>query len=74
MTHEEKIAMRNMIEHKSADLLERLERFCAESSGLTLMQIGEVSDVLKDLAEVEKNLAKVHHLESEHPIHDEKKY
>lgn len=74
MTHEERKVMRDMIEHKSADLLERLERFCAESSGLTLMQIGEVSDILKDLSEVEKNMAKVRHLESERPVHDEKKY
>lgn len=74
MTHEERIAIREKIAWKSADLLERLERFCAESSGLTLMQIGEVSDVLKDLAEVEKNMAKVRHLESERPVHDEKKY
>lgn len=74
MTHEERISMRNMIEHKSADLLERLERFCAESSGLTLMQIGEVSDVLKDLAEVEEKLAKAYHYESKNPHYDEKKY
>jgi hypothetical protein len=38
------------------------------------MQMGEVSDILKDLSEVEKNMAKVRHLEKEHPIHDEKKY
>lgn len=74
MTHEERMAMRNMIEHKSADLLERLERFCSETSGITLMQMGEVANILKDLSEVEKNMAKIRHLESEHPVHDEKKY
>ena len=74
MKHDERIAMRDMIERKSADLLGRLERFCAESAGLTLMQIGEVSDALKDLSEVEKNLAKTHHYESEHPHYEEKKY
>lgn len=74
MTYEEKTVIREKIAWKSSDLLERLERFCSEVSGLTLMQMGEVSDILKDLSEVEKNLAKVHHLESEHPVHDEKKY
>ena len=74
MTHEERIAIREKIAWKSADLLERLERFCSEASGLTLMQMGEVSDILKDLSEVEKNMAKIHHLESERPVHDEKKY
>lgn len=74
MTYEEKTVIREKIAWKSSDLLERLERFCSEVSGLTLMQMGEVSDILKDLSEVEKNLAKVHHYESEHPVHDEKKY
>lgn len=74
MTHEERMVIREKIEWKSADLLERLDRFCSEVSGLTLMQMGEVSDILKDLAEVEKNIAKIHHLEKEHPVHDEKKY
>jgi hypothetical protein len=74
MTHEERTAIREKIAWKSSDLLERLERFCSEVSGLTLMQMGEVSDILKDLSEVEKNMAKVRHLESEHPVHDEKKY
>ena len=71
---EERIAMREMIEHKSADLLERLERFCAAASGLTLMEMGEVADMLKDLSEVEKNLAKAHHYENECPRYEEKKY
>ena len=74
MTYEEKTVIREKIAWKSSDLLERLERFCSEVSGLTLMQMGEASDILKDLSEVEKNMAKVRHLESENPVHDEKKY
>lgn len=74
MTHEERMAVREKVERKSADLLERLERFCSETSGLTLSQMGEVADMLKDISEVEKNLAKAHHLEREHPRYEEKKY
>ena len=74
MTYEERIEIRGKLEWKIHDLFERLERFCAETSGLTLAQIGVVSDVIKDMTEAEKNLAKVHHLESDHPVHDEKKY
>lgn len=74
MKHEERMAMRDMVEHKSVDLLARLERFCSESTGLTLSQMGEVADMLKDISEVEKNLAKAHHYETERPRYEEKKY
>lgn len=74
MKHEERIAMRGKIEHKSADLLERLERFCTAASGLTLMEMGEVADMLKDLSEIEKNLAKAHHYESDSPRYEDKKF
>lgn len=74
MTHEEKMAVREKLEWKTSELFERLERFCMENSGLTLSQMGIVSDILKDMSEVEKNLAKIHHLESEHPHHEDKKY
>jgi hypothetical protein len=72
MTHEERIAFRSEIEHKAKSLMERLKKACAEPMGWSEMM--DASDILKDLSEVEKNLAKVHHLESEHPVHDEKKY
>lgn len=74
MTHEERMILREKIEWKVSDLFERLERFCSETSGLTLVQIGVASDVLKDLADAEKNLAKAKHLEKEHPYHEDKKY
>lgn len=74
MTHEERMVVREKVEFKSADLLERLERFCLENIGLTLSQMGEVADIIKDISEVEKNLAKAHHYEKESPRHEEKKY
>lgn len=74
MKHEERMAMRDMVEHKSIDLMARLERFCSENAGLTLSQMGEVADMLKDISEVEKNLAKAHHYETERPRYEEKKY
>ena len=38
------------------------------------MEMGEVADMLKDLSEVEKNLAKAHHYENECPRYEDKKY
>ena len=72
MTHEEKIARREEIYHKSKTLMERLGKACAEPMGWPEMM--DAADILKDLSEVEKNMAKVHYLESERPVHDEKKY
>lgn len=72
MTHEEKISRREKIYHKSAALMERLEKACAEPMGWPEMM--DAADILVDLSRVEKNMAKVHYYESEHPVHNEKKY
>lgn len=72
MTHEERTAFRMTLEHKAKSLMDRLEKACAEPMGWSEMM--DASDIMKDLSEVEKNLAKIRHLESEHPVHDEKKY
>lgn len=74
MTHEERIAFRMKLEHKAKSLMDKLEKACAENTPITWQEMMWASDIMKDLSEVEKNLAKVHHLESEHPVHDEKKY
>lgn len=74
MTHEERTAFRMKLEHKAKSLMDRLEKACAENTPITWQEMMWASDIMKDLSEVEKNLAKVHHYESEHPVHDEKKY
>ena len=74
MTHEERMMFRNKLEHKAKSLMDRLEKACADNTPITWQEMMWASDIMKDLSEVEKNLAKVHHLESEHPVHDEKKY
>lgn len=72
MTHEEKIARREKLYHKARTLMERLEKACAEPMGWAEMM--DASDIIKDMSEVEKNMAKVHYYESEHPHHESKKY
>lgn len=72
MTHEEKIARREEIYHKAKALMERLGKACAEPMGWPEMM--DAADMLKDLSEVEKNMAKVHYYESEAPHHEGKRY
>jgi hypothetical protein len=72
MTYEERMAFRSELEHKARFLMEKLKKACAEPMGWSEMM--DASDIVKDLSEVEKNLAKVHYYESERPVHDDKKY
>lgn len=72
MTHEEKLACRDAIHHKGRILMERLEKACSEPMGWAEMM--DAADILKDLSEVEKNIAKAHYYESERPHHEGKKY
>lgn len=74
MTHEERIMFRQKLEHKAFALYGRLEKVCADSEQMTLGQMSEAADIMKDLSEVEKNLAKAHYYEREHPHYEEKKY
>lgn len=72
MTHEERVAFRLKLEHKAKFLVEKLEKACSEPMGWPEMM--DAADIIKDMSEVEKNLAKIHHYESERPHYDEKKY
>lgn len=74
MTHEERTMFRNKLEHKASKLMDRLEKACADSTPITWQEMMWSADIMKDLSSVEKNLAKIHHLESEHPHHEDKKY
>lgn len=72
MTREERIAFRDKLSHKAKFLVEKLEKACSEPMGWPEMM--DAADIIKDMSEVEKNLAKTHHYESERPHYDEKKY
>jgi hypothetical protein len=74
MTHEERVAFRTKLEHKAKGLFERLERACADTQQMSLPEMSIASDIMKDLSEVEKNIAKIHYYESERPHFEEKRY
>ena len=54
--------------------MDRLEKACADSTPITWQEMMWAADIMKDLSSVEKNLAKTHYYENEHPQHDDKKY
>lgn len=72
MTHEEKKAHREHIQHHAKGLMERLERACQEPMGWEEMVWA--ARILKSLSSVDKNIAKTHYYECEHPHHEDKKY
>ena len=74
MTHEERVMLRDKLEHKAKSLMDRLEKACAEITPMTWQEMVWAADIMKDLSSVEKNLAKANYYESEHPRRDEKKY
>lgn len=74
MTHEERTAFRNKLEHKASRLMDRLDKACSDAIQITWQEMVWASKIMKDLASVEKDLAKVYHYESQDPFHEDKKY
>lgn len=52
-------------------LMDKIEKISREKSTWTLTELGDVADIIKDLASTEKNVAKSHYYFSEH---SEEKY
>lgn len=68
MTNEESKKMHEDFHKGVRMFLDKLEKVGREKSDWTLCEMGKVSDIMKDLATVEKDLAKIHHMSSEHPV------
>lgn len=47
-------------------VLSKVEAFQAKNSEITLDELFKIADIIKDMSEVRKNLAKEHYLLSEH--------
>lgn len=67
-------ATKIMLKNMPVFLAEELIALYKIKTPYKLMEMGEVADMLKDLSEVEKNLAKAHHYETECPRYEDKKY
>ena len=46
-------------------MMDKIEKIAKEKSSWTLCEMGEVADIMKDLAMTEKGIAKAHHIYSE---------
>ena len=58
MTHEEKIAMRKAIYEHLNILLNKVHKMFASSNELTIQQMMDASDILKDIAKADSAMSK----------------
>lgn len=71
MTNEER---KNMYErfHSGVKMyLDRIEKISREKATWTMTELGDIADIMKDMSEVEKNIAKAHMIYCDH---DEETY
>lgn len=66
MTHEERHKLHCDFHAGVRMMMDKIEKVAREKSSWSLSELGEMSDILKDLASTEKDVAKVYHLYLEH--------
>jgi len=74
MTHEEKMAMRKNIYAHLSVLLEKVHKMFQASSELTVQQMIDASDILKDISSADKSLSKACYYDSLKGDAGERKY
>lgn len=68
MTNDEFEACKERIHKGMQMVLEKAEHIGRTETMWSMEELGEMSDITKDMSEVLKNIAKTHHYLSEHPI------
>ena len=48
-------------------MMDKVEKMAREKASWTLCEMGQLADIMKDMATTEKEIAKAHHLYSERP-------
>lgn len=74
ITQEEKHEMRQAIYQHLNILLSKVHKMFESSSELTVQQMLDASDILKDISSADKSLSKACYYESKSDWSDEKKY
>jgi hypothetical protein len=65
MTHEERHKLYCDFHSGVRMMMDKIEKIAKEKSAWSLVEMGELSDIMKDLATTEKSIAKAHHYYSE---------
>lgn len=65
MTGEERTKLYDDFHSGVRMMMDKLEKISREKDSLTLAQMGDIADIMKDLASAEKSIAKAHHCYSE---------
>lgn len=74
MTHEEKMAMRKAIYEHMNILLDKVHKMFQSSSELTVQQMIDASDILKDIAKADSAMSKSCYYDSMRGGSDDRKY
>ena len=74
MTHEEKHEMRKAIYEHLGILLNKVHKMFESSSELTIQQMMDASDILKDISSADKSLSKACYYDSLKGDSSERKY
>lgn len=74
MSHEDKVKMRTAVYEHLNILLTKVHRMFEASGDLTVQQMIDASDILKDIAKADSALAKSCYYESKSDWADDKKY
>lgn len=74
MTHEEKTKMRTAIYEHMNILLDKVHKMFASSGELTVQQMLDGSDILKDIAKADSAMSKACYYDSMRGTSDDKRY
>ena len=66
MTNEERMKLFSDFHSGVRMFMDKIEKISREKQTWTLMELGEVADIMKDLAKTEKNIAKTHMIYTAH--------
>lgn len=65
MTHEEIHEIEEQYHTTTKGIMNKVTEICKTKKSWSLVELGEITDIVKDLSEIHKNIAKVYHLISE---------
>lgn len=74
MTHEEKHEMRKAIYEHLGILLNKVHKMFESSSELTIQQMMDASDILKNVAKADSAMSKSCYYDSMHSTSDDRRY